>query len=493
MAARNREAGPPSPFRPEAGLVLALGAAVEAAASYPWYLLLHYTIDAPQTAAVGPGSLLLFAFAAALLGVVLARRGTPASLSRWVTGPGGVLFAVGWLALTPVVWRGSLAVSAAALLWNWHRGLRLAWDEEDHGLALHRFAMAVVRAVIALAAGLLFRGWGEPAALRAAGLGSGLALLLSGLLLLAVTHQAEVRKGLAARGSLAADRPRFWGSVALITTVLALAVALEGSRLLSSLPPALLRGVLTPFAWLLEHVVEGLLRIIVAVFGPLMLGLLWLLRRMSTTLITLRSLVPGQNLAAPPPEVAAIKPVALVWRAVAMLVLAVLAAALLARAATRRSRERELDEGLVEVHESLWDWANLAPGSWLDALRAWLRARSGESDGAAGSVREPIGPTWDVRRLYRRFLVLGDELGRGRQLGETPRQYQEVFTATFDAVALPALPAEPTPAQAVTRAYEAVRYGEQEPDPVEVTAVRTQLAKLEAAVADRPQPHKDRS
>lgn len=485
----------PSP-RTEVWLVLALGAVIEAAASYPWYLLLHYTIDDRGTAAVGPGSLLLFAFGGALLGVALERRHASPGWSRWLTGPGGVVLAAGWLALTPAVWRGSLIISALTLLWNWHRGLVVARDEEDHGLALHRFAMAVVRTAIALVALLLFRVWGDASALRAAGARSGLVLLAAGLLLLAATHQTEVRKNLAARGTPAADRSRFWGSVAVIATVLALAVALEGSRLLTSMPPALVYAILAPIHWLLDHIIEVLIRIIVTVVGPILTAFLVVLRRGSAVLIGLQNLfgrITGQQ-PVPTPGLAPTAP-ALIARGIALLLLAALAAVLLARGAFRRSRQRELDEGLVEVHESVWDWANLAPGSWLDALRAWLRGRSDEA-GDGGNGLEPLGPAWDLRRLYRRFLLLGAELGRGRQPAETPRQYQQVFTAApQDGTALqakeatdpPAPPALPATAQALTAAYEAVRYGEREPDPVEVAGIRQQLADLEAALAGRTQ------
>lgn len=131
------------------------------------------------------------------------------------------------------------------------------------------------------------------------------------------------------------------------------------------------------------------------------------------------------------------------WSMAAALLLALVAGMAITLALTRR-RVRSADG---DEHESVWSLrAALAP------LAAVL-ARSRLPDGGREERTEPAASV--IRRIYRDLLALGARLGAPRAAWATPREHAPRLRAV--------LPAAASEVEALTWAYERVRYGRWRP------------------------------
>lgn len=473
---------------PSAGGLFPLGlsAVAEASWGYAWYLLLHRRFDPAGVPGLGPASLLFAALAASLLVRWLEDRSASPRAVRLLTGPGSVPVVAAWLALQPGLLAGSSLLAPAALLWAWHRGLRIPGSEDDHGEAVQRFRSSLSGLGLALlAAPLLLRG-PDYRGLQSSLLLDGMVLMAAGLLLLSVTHQAEISRRLTAGRS---SRPRpSWLGVALLLSLAVLVLAWEGGGLLTGrwLAPllALLAPAARPLAWLVERVLQGAVWLV----RPLATVLTWLVHRALGILARLEDVMARLGLRLQPPY-APQKDYALhldprVKYAVLLAAL-FLTAALLTLRTRRRSRQRALAEGLVEVHESIWTWASLSPTTWLGALRRWFaalrRTRAVISPAAAAGLGHPSAGD-DLRSLFRRYLSLGVQLGQPREASETSARYATSFLAALAPPGADPSPASDTVVRRLTTVYQAARYGEQEPDPDRLRIAADDLQELQNEV-----------
>jgi Domain of unknown function (DUF4129) len=114
-----------------------------------------------------------------------------------------------------------------------------------------------------------------------------------------------------------------------------------------------------------------------------------------------------------------------------------------------------------ETRDSVFSWRHLGGQVW-GALLAWLgrlrrQHKGGDDDVVPDAVSSEPGPTESVRAAYRRVLRGARASGQARQTNETTRELQNRLTTT--------LAAEPSEALgALTRLYDAVRYGETDPE-----------------------------
>jgi hypothetical protein len=157
----------------------------------------------------------------------------------------------------------------------------------------------------------------------------------------------------------------------------------------------------------------------------------------------------------------------LVFVAIAIVLALVLAGAL------RWWRDRQAAEEADEERESVWSWGELGA-----ALRAWLRRLLGR--GRPGTMSPTPLLTYDVaapgqlgiRELYRRLLALGSARGRSRRPAATPLEH------------MPALQGVLNPrgdVEALTEAYQAARYGPDDPSAAAVAEARERWARVQAA------------
>jgi hypothetical protein len=129
-----------------------------------------------------------------------------------------------------------------------------------------------------------------------------------------------------------------------------------------------------------------------------------------------------------------------------------------------RRRERKSDD---DEHESVWSSRDALRG--LRRLIPRIRLRRRDPD------MSPEPAVRSIRRIYRELLALGSSLGVTRHPSTTPREH--------DPRLRDALPEAAVDVEALTGAYEQVRYGAWRPAASEVRAAEEALQRVRRTVA----------
>ncbi len=145
-----------------------------------------------------------------------------------------------------------------------------------------------------------------------------------------------------------------------------------------------------------------------------------------------------------------------------MVLLVILILSLIIMLAIARARRRPRGDA-DEERESVWARDSLSKGLRRLFLRR-RRARMAVEDQAGTSGGQAI------RMIYRRLLRAAADAGVPRRMDQTPREFQRVVE--------PVTPEAEDDLRALTRAYEAVRYGEHRPSGGEVGEAEHQLGRL---------------
>jgi hypothetical protein len=163
----------------------------------------------------------------------------------------------------------------------------------------------------------------------------------------------------------------------------------------------------------------------------------------------------------------------------AVALLAVLVVWLLARTVNRRT-ERTTNEGIEEIRDVIWSWAEIKSviASWF---AEWRRRRHqslaamvkrGHPTLEAGS--RPLTP----RELYRELLRLGARAGQPRSPDETPNEYERTLAR------ITSLANGENEIRTLTGVYVKDRYGPEPPEPANVEDAREALERLRAIEAN---------
>ena len=119
-----------------------------------------------------------------------------------------------------------------------------------------------------------------------------------------------------------------------------------------------------------------------------------------------------------------------------------------------RRRRVVAENGVEEIHESVWSRADL----WASLRALWRRILTALGIGRQKVAAHPFAPTtpqeraaYSVRQIYQRLLEMAARLGRPRPVTRTPYEFLGDLTML--------LPASQADLQAITDAYVRARYG----------------------------------
>lgn len=255
-----------------------------------------------------------------------------------------------------------------------------------------------------------------------------------------------------ARTQAAGGFGRGWLTLSTALAVALLALGLAASALAEARGLAIIKAALAPVLVLLELAILAL-----SLPAALVIGLIARLvgpRAGAPRPLPPLLQPPSLPRATPPPATA--PPPSLLPAGsllVAGLVLAVLLVALLV--ALRHRAAEKPEEAIPEERQSVWSWGQLA-----EAIRSRRRGR-----------RAPVpAPVDEVRRAYRAFQGLAASRGAVRAPSETPAELEARVAAAHRGLA--------PPIDALTRAYERVRYGERPPPPDDIRRANDALARI---------------
>jgi hypothetical protein len=371
---------------------------------------------------------------------------------------------------------------ALLVTYLWWRGTRLG----QTNIAFDAISRTFKIGFAALIAAVLLVGTVSEAARVDLSVRLGLALLVflfAGLASLSLARLAEIQRRNRERGHAQVSPTRSW--------VLAM-LALSGALVLVLFS---VEQVFSYQSWLafLQPVLDGigtLLGWVVVALGYL---LYWIVSPVARFIASLVAQGKQQEKNQPPQQ---IPPglqnslnhnsgsLARDWVVAAEVVLVVVAVLVLLWVIIRTLRQiqaRKPDSDVDEERESLDATRMLA--AQLRALLASLAARF-QRKGA--QARLPLQQGSAIRMLYRRILRQAAAQGLGRRVSETPEEFaRRLAPALAQPAPQPALEAD---LAALTAAYEAARYGEQEPSPAQVEALNVEAARLMQRLAAHQPP-----
>jgi len=376
-----------------------------------------------------------------------------------------------------VVWRtvgggGALLAGGAVAGWyGCYQGLQLGRSGIDYHRLAQRFGFQAPLLVLGLLAMLAAGAGGRPAVVGVAGFalagyfGTALAGLALGRQRDALAHQAAA--GEEGRPALTPVTAALLAGLVLVLGLLTSGTA--GALLASRLWAAVLRGgggllvMVFRLVWLIAYRIA-----LLAVIALLPLYRLFTHGLPEAEKPQPLAPVSVRPIAIPPETAARITGLVLVLAGLLALVLL---------AAVLRRRRRRAPVRTGEMRESIFSWALLVEDlrAVLTWLFGWVRRRPHPPAAAAPAKGPVTGGPLDLRALYRALQRLGSALGRPRQPGQTPRQYQAALALR--------LPPGAGHVAAITGPYERLRYGPVAPDDPEVEAAREGLQALQALQA----------
>lgn len=465
-----------------------LAALGETAVTIPWLMTLYSIQGDARWPDALPGTwLLLLAYLSASLweaGAPRAEKGAEASArSRVVALVTGVATVYGLAyAVQPAVFRTSIfrpGMATAVIpvaLYLWYQGVRSVAQGLEYSRAFIHFLWQGLFLVVGIVA-LLLTGGARDVRVSALLYWSVPLLFASGLGLLVVTRDRELRAGQVRSGDAA-------GGSDLSGTLIALVVGLVAVTMVASEVLSVERltawghaasAVVDPaFEWL----VDVLMLIVYRWILPIAAFLTWL-----TTLIKNHSKPfeppPVESGKPDPFEQYRNRPTAdwsylVPYFKVALLIgLVVLVAWLLVR---RFRLEREDTPDAEEERISLGFWKNLMADQ--RALLGMLRRKAGAALMEAGDLLDPQNP----RVLFQRLQLYGLRAGRPRKPGETPNTYRDQLSVVR--------PEAASAAKTVTMVYNQARYSANAPDASAVDEAAAALAALPDADLEGDAPGK---
>jgi hypothetical protein len=164
----------------------------------------------------------------------------------------------------------------------------------------------------------------------------------------------------------------------------------------------------------------------------------------------------------------------------AVALLAALIVWLLARAVGRRT-ERTTDEGVEEVREVIWSWAEIrsALARWFAAWRRQRRQSLAALVQRRRSIPDAASHPMTPRELYRELLRLGARAGQRRSPDETPNEYEQSL------VSVTSLAGGENDIRTLTEVYVQDRYAPEPPSQTTVDIAREAWERLRAIEASR--------
>ncbi|HEY3367996.1 MAG TPA: DUF4129 domain-containing protein [Symbiobacteriaceae bacterium] len=470
-----------------------LAALAETAVAIPWLVVLYSAAGGQRWPDALPGAWLLLA---TYLGAAVWESGTPRKAvgeatpkSRLVALLVGVVVTYGLAyAALPSDLRHGLLQPGLALAYVpmacylWYQGTLMSADGLAYNVVFVHFLWQCGGLVAGLA-GLVLMGYAADPRIYLLLFWSVPLLFASGLLLLVVSREANLRQSQKRIGQEGGHSP-------VTSPVLTFVVAgLVGLTILVSQVLSVDR--LRAWGRAVWHLLDGPLTWLYNVFELILyrwVMLLWLVIGPAFNWLRARALRTQPQ--GPQEPVQSTDPLeefrkatgdkfdlALPYLRAALLAAVVILAAALLMRRLKVLREKERDE--EEERISLGFWSNLLADQ--KALFGLLRRHPGAADGVADGG-ERFNPK-DPRALFRRLQSYGERAGRPRSAAETPNTYRD---------RLAALRAEAEPAAtAVTEVYNQARYGATPPAPAAVDQAATALAVLPKA-ADPAQTRRDR-
>lgn len=336
-------------------------------------------------------------------------------------------------------------------LYSWWRGIGLA----QHRLgadAVGLFLRAGVVAWFCLYLVSASLGVGQPA-------GWLFIFFLLGLLAVGLARVEEVRQE---PGAVRSPFTASWLLIMVGSALTVVAVGLGAAAVLAIGVPAgllliwgplqaVLRGLVNVLSFLAFLILEPLLRWLTAAMAPLAQHV----PNVPTPAPTPPPLPQGAGVAAPP----ALR--GLLWAAGGLVFIGIVTLIVL------RLRQRQQGTDRQVQFAAEWARAEVAGGEGLGTRLQHLRDRLA---GALRAVRPTSYPLATVRDIYASLLRLAAQKGVGRDVAETPYEYEQRLEAAW--------PAAQSEVRTITEAYVHAHYGEREFSEADVDRLRADWQRI---------------